>query len=353
MQPADNREYTPGLVSVIIPAYKHEAYVGQAIGSAIAQSYGDIELIVVDDGSPDGTWEVIQSMEEECRRRFKRVDFSRQENQGICGALNVLLSKARGEYFLRLDSDDALKPWSVEKMLGFLAGNPEYGLAVGNNELIDDQGRVVFWNRRRQNVTDESEAVFKTFGEALKTANPEVDFNDESFGRYDTLIWANYIPNGYLVRRALMKDVIFTKAAPREDYFMMLQLAKKTKFKYFDEIMHSYRWHGTNNVKKIDEDVRYVVMTKKHEMELLKKLPDYDQYRGEMNALIRRKIRSRFKLGNFLEVYKVPGLTLDKKLYVLRLGSLHLPLVELYRGEGEKAGRWKPKFPAAVSTYYF
>lgn len=70
------------LVSVIIPAYNHEQFIQETIGSIIAQTYENIELIVIDDGSKDSTWNKINELKETCEERFTRVHFETQENEG-------------------------------------------------------------------------------------------------------------------------------------------------------------------------------------------------------------------------------------------------------------------------------
>ena len=73
------------LVSVLIPAYNHEKYVQDAIKSIMEQTYQNIELIVIDDGSKDSTWQKIQDMKSECEKRFTRVHFETKQNEGNGG----------------------------------------------------------------------------------------------------------------------------------------------------------------------------------------------------------------------------------------------------------------------------
>ena len=82
-------------VSVIMPAYNVEPYVGGAIRSALAQTYTNFEVIVVDDGSRDGTAEVVR----DAAQRDSRVRLVQQPNRGLAGARNTALRAARGEYF--------------------------------------------------------------------------------------------------------------------------------------------------------------------------------------------------------------------------------------------------------------
>ncbi len=93
------------LVSVVIPTYNRRDSVREAIASAVAQSYPDVEVIVVDDGSDDGTAEVVREFQE-----FEVVQYVYQANRGVSAARNVGVARARGELIAFLDSDDVWQP---------------------------------------------------------------------------------------------------------------------------------------------------------------------------------------------------------------------------------------------------
>ena len=93
-------------VSVVIPTYNSSAMVEQAIQSVLAQTYRDFEIIVIDDGSTDGTKDVV-------RRFGERVRYFNQENQGVSAARNFGIHQSLGEYIAFLDSDDL---WLPEKL---------------------------------------------------------------------------------------------------------------------------------------------------------------------------------------------------------------------------------------------
>ena len=132
-----NENITEPLVSVVIPAYNHENYVEETIKSIMNQTYRNIELMVVDDGSKDTTWQKIKELETECKNRFTNVCFETKKNEGTCETLNRLISLANGEFIYFIASDDVAKPQAIEKELNFLTKNDDYVLAVGNNEFID------------------------------------------------------------------------------------------------------------------------------------------------------------------------------------------------------------------------
>ncbi len=261
------------LVSVIIPSYNHEKYVQDTIESIIAQTYKNIELIVVDDGSKDSTWQKIQEMRDKCNERFIKVHFETKENEGTCKTLNRLLSLAQGEFIYLIASDDLAKFNAIEKEINFLKSNSDYALVVGDNEIIDSEGNVCYWDKTRNNVYDIKKAKYKTFCDFLKQNRKDIDFNSKQFGNYQSLYVGNYIPNGYLIRKSIFEKIgYFTPEAPLEDYWLMLQISKYAKIKYLDEILFSYRWHGANTIKNIEKIRLYTDKTSELEEKILSKV---------------------------------------------------------------------------------
>lgn len=111
------------LVSVIIPAYNAAAYVKEAVDSAIAQTYPNKEVIVVDDGSTDGTRAVLEPY-----IKKKAIVYLHQENRGLAGARNTGVRSARGEFVALLDSDDIFLPDKLERQVGYLVAHPNCGV---------------------------------------------------------------------------------------------------------------------------------------------------------------------------------------------------------------------------------
>jgi glycosyltransferase involved in cell wall biosynthesis len=111
------------LVSVLIPAFNAESWIGQTIESALIQTWGEIEVIVVDDGSTDNTLEIIRSISD------GRVRVVSQENRGPCAAYNAALRLARGDFIQYLDADDLLAPDKIETQIRRLREEPEGTIA--------------------------------------------------------------------------------------------------------------------------------------------------------------------------------------------------------------------------------
>ena len=120
---------TGPLVSVIVPVYNGERFVGAALESILAQDYQPIEVIVVDDGSADNSAEVARS--------FGGVQVLQQPNQGPAAARNAGLKVARGEFVAFVDSDDLLPPTKLSAQVTYLLAHPSVGVVLGRQEWID------------------------------------------------------------------------------------------------------------------------------------------------------------------------------------------------------------------------
>lgn len=120
-------------VSVIIPCYNAERYLGECLASVLAQSMGDFEVLVIDDGSTDGSLAVAR----EAAKTDDRVRVFHQENRGVCAARNRGLEEARGEFVTFVDGDDLLMPDALEQMLGASAGAD---LVVCLHQTFDERG---------------------------------------------------------------------------------------------------------------------------------------------------------------------------------------------------------------------
>ncbi len=122
-------------VSVIIPAYNHEKFVGETIESVFSQTYQDFELLITDDGSTDGTVKVIRTFTD------NRIEFFQNEkNIGAVIGTNFMIQRAKGEYIAILSSDDAFMPDKLEKQVRFLDEHPQVGAVFSHAMIIDEDG---------------------------------------------------------------------------------------------------------------------------------------------------------------------------------------------------------------------
>ncbi|HEX6122765.1 MAG TPA: glycosyltransferase family A protein, partial [Ktedonobacterales bacterium] len=123
-------------VSIIIPTYNRAELLGEAVQSALAQTYAAREILVVDDGSTDQTPAAAASFGAEIR-------YLQQANAGVETARNAGVAAATGEYLYFLDSDDVLRPRAVERLVAVLEAHPSAGMVYGTAEEFDLSGHLM------------------------------------------------------------------------------------------------------------------------------------------------------------------------------------------------------------------
>jgi glycosyltransferase involved in cell wall biosynthesis len=202
------------LVSIVIPCFKQASFLEDSIGSVLRQSHPRLELIVVDDGSPDNTEEVV--------RRMPGVGYVRQDNLGLAAARNTGLSRVRGDFVLFLDADDRLAPGAIEKSLAYFRQNSEYGLVAGHFRHVGLDGEELVVPERRTSPGDLYAALLR-----------------------DYLIGP---PGAILFRRAVFERVgpFDTSISPAADYDMSLRVAREFPVQTHPEIVLDYRRHGAS-----------------------------------------------------------------------------------------------------------
>lgn len=121
---------TAGLVSVVIPNHNYARFVGDAVESALAQTYRPLEVIVVDNGSTDGSLEALARFSDRCR-------IFPQEDLGQAGGRNRGITEARGDFVAFLDADDAWSPTKIERQMELFARDTSLGLVYCSIEIAD------------------------------------------------------------------------------------------------------------------------------------------------------------------------------------------------------------------------
>ena len=138
-------------MSVLIPTYNRAYILGQTLDSVLAQTYRPMEVIVVDDGSTDGTRELVE-------RYGDAVHYIYQPNAGLAAARNTGLKAARGEFIALQDSDDQWAPWKLGAQVGLMRRFPDLALVWTDMTAVDPQGHVV-----RENHLATMYDVYRTF----------------------------------------------------------------------------------------------------------------------------------------------------------------------------------------------
>ena len=237
------------LVSVIIPSYNHEKYIEETILSVVNQSYTNIELIVIDDGSIDESPNIIEKLSKQYRFFYER-----HNNIGLPKTLNKAIKYAKGEYVSICASDDIFFPDKIEVLMKQLIELDEsYCMVCGDAMFIGNQGEDI---EKVQN-----DKLFKTFIDYYSYGFKEFNLKKE-FGQYKTFLLCNYIPAmSVVIRKQNLYDVgLFDENIILEDWNMWLKLSKNWKFKYIDSVVAKYRLHNTNSISTLMDKINIALL---------------------------------------------------------------------------------------------
>jgi len=140
----------PGpLVSVVMPVHNTAPFLKKAVESMLNQDYGNIELILIDDGSTDHSAEVLAGLRDSRIRLFRN-----EGNMGLVYTLNRGLALANGTYIARMDGDDQSLPGRISSQVAYLDAHPEAGVVAARVELIDEQGNPIgVWEDESRHTT--------------------------------------------------------------------------------------------------------------------------------------------------------------------------------------------------------
>jgi len=204
-------------VSVIIPTYNRAHMLREAIQSVLDQTYQDWELIVVDDGSTDGTPEAVKPYLAD-----SRIHFLKRENSGLGSARNFGIRIAKGKYLAFLDDDDLFLPHKLEKQVAWLEAHQEVGLLYSYIQIVDgNDGKMS--NPRTS---------------PLKPGRSFIELFQKNFIQVATV----------LIRRECFERLGYFDELidGSEDYFMWLRIAERFPIDYLPETLAIYRKHGQN-----------------------------------------------------------------------------------------------------------
>lgn len=207
------------LVSIIVPVYNVEAYVAECIESILAQTYSAFELILVNDGSTDGSEAV-------CRRYDdSRIQLICKANGGLSDARNVGMAAARGQYYLFVDSDDLLHRKTVEVLMREMQQNPADIIVCDKAEIRDEDDMRNF----------HAYAVEKADGRVM---TGEEKFSCLVRGLQDQLTMAQY----KLFRRELWEEIRFPVGKIHEDEFTAYRILHRAdRVVYLSLPLYGYR----------------------------------------------------------------------------------------------------------------
>ncbi len=220
-------------VSIVIPVYNGSNYLRDAVDSALAQTYPNIEVLVVDDGScDDGRTAAV------ARSYGSRIRYLHKENGGVGSALNLGIREMSGEYFSWLSHDDVYVPHKVERQIAFLAPRGEDVIAYSDYELVDPALKTI----KRKTLRDIPAAEF----------------------RYRLILESSMHGCTLLIPRAAFAAALFDEQLlTTQDYDMWFRLAQRYRFVRVPESLLKYRIHSLQeswmNAGRFEEGERLLI----------------------------------------------------------------------------------------------
>jgi glycosyltransferase involved in cell wall biosynthesis len=130
------------LVSVVIPMYNHASYVAECLDSILSDGYPNLEVLILDDGSTDSSFEVVQQWRRRNPSAFGLFQVKRQQNQGAAKTANELIRMSSGDYITPLASDDKLFHGGIHARVRYLQENPQLSAVFGDSQVIDEHSNT-------------------------------------------------------------------------------------------------------------------------------------------------------------------------------------------------------------------
>lgn len=256
------------LVTVGVALYNHEKYIIQCLESIVKQTYKNIELIVIDDGSPDNSYEVA-------KKYLDTQDFNKnytiytRSNKGMCNTLNEIAKKANGEYISFVGSDDYWFLEKIEDQVEFLDAHKEYALVHSNSIKVD-----------------ENDAEIGTL---------DINGKKNSGDIFEAIVYGKGGINtpSHLYRTSVYDTIGYYDANLKfEDTDFWLRLTKHFQVGFINKLHSYYRWHGENlsdskNKLKFYNDEIIKIFKKNIDNEELKKYAVSKMYRKSFLRALR------------------------------------------------------------------
>lgn len=279
------------LVSIVIPCYNHDSFVQDAIQSVVDQTYKNIELIIIDDGSKDESVIKIQEMIDVCRERFTRFEFRSRPNKGLSATLNEAIKWCDGKYYAAIASDDIILQHKTQIQVEYLEDHPEITSLSANVDIIDENNNSVGSIRRPK-----KEAFFKEiFLSNFLLTPPQMHRLEavKSVGGYN-------------------ENVII------EDWYMWLKLAHSGKrIMFLDDVVCLYRMHPTNTSKN-------TIALLKSQIQICDDFKDSSYYYYAVYKLERQIISELYKENGNRLSYRYKKLISKIKYYLFNLKNYKL-----------------------------
>jgi glycosyltransferase involved in cell wall biosynthesis len=228
------------LVIVIISTYNRAQKLRSALRSVVNQTYNNLEIIVIDDGSTDNTSEVVKNFKD------KRIKYLYKKNSGPYDSRNYAIRRSKGDYIAFLDDDDQYLPQKIEMQVEFMQKHKEYGFCYGNLKILKNRKSHLIISKEKENTY--------------------INLLLDGTGSYVTI-------QTILLKRSVVKKTgLFRLDIKRaEDYDYWLRCAKKFKFGYIDKPLAIYKLHDSNITKDHDKILKWMSFVRLIHLKKLKK----------------------------------------------------------------------------------
>lgn len=255
------------LVTILVVVYNHEKFIDDCIFSILNQTYKNIEVIITDDCSPDGSYKKALEWEEKLKERFERVHIVQTpHNLGAIKNVNSALKYVTGYYFKWIDSDDMLLPDAIENMVRFLDNHPDFAMLYSNYMVCSENQKYI--------------DLIKSKGEIYK---PKADIEEKSYAQalyeFDFII-----APATMVRWNVMNEIgYFDENIGIGDWGTWIDIALRHEIGYLDQATAIYRIVGNSMSRfTMDENgrkrLRYMV---ENEIKVLDKFKNHPSIKPE------------------------------------------------------------------------
>ena len=224
---------TPDLVSVVIPVYNSEKFLEECMNSILTQSYRNIEIIAVDDGSTDASSDILE-------RYSDKISIISQKNQGLASALNLGISKMKGDWFKWFSPDDVMHSNTIETLIDEAKNHSDNTILYSNWNIIDDTGNIL-----------------REFHESDYNELSEFDFNLRLHDGQQINVNTTLIPAIFLKKYGIRE--LDEPVAIDYDFFLRSALLHDVRFHLISQPLVKYRIHSDQlSHKNISKTLNYI-----------------------------------------------------------------------------------------------
>ena len=269
------------LVSVIIPVYNSVQFLKESLESVINQTYPNIEIICVNDGSTDNSLEILQQYSD-------KISILSQENHGLASALNLGISKMNGNWLKWFSPDDIMFPNTIEQLVDAVKHFSDNVIVYSNWQIINENGNIL-----------------RNFSESNYNELSKFDFNVRLLSGQQINVNTSLIPLSLIKKACTFRD-LQEPVAIDYDFFLRSALLFDTKFYFIEKILIRYRIHSNqlshHNIKQtlsyLDE-LKQEILENLDEEKKLKLLSELQKFEKKQ-TLTKKILFKGLKLTHFL-----------------------------------------------------